>query len=80
MIKILIFMHAVLLYAGKGKIKIQKLSKKGKERMLVTKEMSEKRPKRKLTMKEMRWKGPEQRQNKSKGLFCYFPQLFGILN
>ncbi len=61
------------LYPGKGKIKIQKLSNNGKERTLPIKVMSEKRPKRKLTMKEMRWKGPEQRQNKSKGLFCYFP-------
>ena len=66
-------MHAVLLYAGKGKIKIQTLSKNGKERMLATKEMSEKRPKRKLTMKEMPWKGPEQKRSKSKVLFCSFP-------
>jgi len=45
-------MHAVLLYAGKGKIKIQKLSKNGKERMLATKEMS--------------WKEPEQKRSKAK--------------
>jgi hypothetical protein len=32
------------LYAGKGEIRIQKLSKNGKERTLPTKEMSEKEP------------------------------------
>jgi hypothetical protein len=70
-------MHAVLLYAGKGKIKIQKLSKKGKEQMLVTKEMSEKGPERKLAKKEMRWKGPEQRQSKAKRFKRIFvPSVF----
>ena len=59
------------LYVGKGKIKILKLSKNGKERLLATKEMSVKELERKLATKEMRLKGPEQKRSKSKGLLSF---------
>jgi hypothetical protein len=60
------------LYVGKGKIKILKLSKNGKERLLATKEMSEKGPERKLATKKSSGKGQSRGGGDQKDFFVIF--------